>query len=54
MFTKEIKREEDVWLDSQMYCGAMESLLRLAARDTERFGDMTGDKDKPQVHQIVC
>ena len=32
-----------------MYCNALEPLLRLTGRDTDRFADLTGNKDKPQV-----
>ncbi len=37
-----------------LYCSAMEALLRLAARDTERFSDLTGREDKPQVPHRSC
>ena len=41
--------DPDVWLDASTYCLAMEPLLRIAARDAERFADLTGQADKPQV-----
>ena len=40
-----------VWMDGTTYCNSMEPLLRLAARDMDRFSDMTGEEGKPRVRQ---
>ena len=36
-------------LESKLCYDALEPLLRLAARDTQRFSDLTGETDKPRV-----
>ncbi len=51
VFTLGLGWDGEPWLGSAFYCNAMEPLLRLAARDTDRFGDLTGSEDKPQARR---
>lgn len=49
-FMRNLPKQPEKWYDMECYCNALDPLLRLAARDTERFYDLTGEEGKPQVH----
>ena len=48
-FTRDLAQQPEQWFDSKSYCEALEPLLRLAARNPQRFSDLTGEEGKAQV-----
>ena len=53
-FTRGPDKGSAIWLDDELYCNAVEPLLRLAARDinTCSFADLSGETGKPQVPPV--